>query len=139
MKNKILAISLFLVPALYSGLAHAELADAKKELLLDIKEEATKCITQIVSANNAVEEVAGYQSSCSTIKILSSTTAQVFIDNEWFSLEVKESELSDGGDLDDLFVYNSKQQLVATRENVAAYDSVIMAMAPGVHFKQQKN
>lgn len=139
MKNKTLLTGLLATGVLYSAFAHAEMADAKKELLLDIKEEALKCITQQVSLTNQTEEVTAYKSSCTTIRLLTPTTAQVFIDNEWFSLEIKESELSDGGDLDDLFVYNSKNQLVATRENVAAYDSIVMAMAPGAHFnKQQK-
>ena len=137
MNNKILITSLLLASAFYSNLSFAQLAEAKKELLLDIKEETKKCVIQFISINNKDKDVIGYESTCPSLVILNNQKARILIDNELFSVEVKESDKSDGGDLDDMFIYNSKHQLVAFRADVAAYDSVIMAMAPGVDFRKK--
>lgn len=139
MNKKILVSFLFFVGTLFSDVSMAGLADVKKELLLDIKEETVKCIIQSIGIGaSGANEVTGYESTCDTVKIESNTKAQVFIDNEWYSLEIKESALSDDGDLDDLFVCNAKNEVVATRKNVAAYDNIVMAMAPGASFKQSQ-
>ena len=135
--NKFLITTLLVACAFYSNQSFAQLAEAKRELLLDIKEETRKCVIQLISTNNKDKDVIGYESTCPSLVILTNQKAQILIDNELFSIEVKESDKSDGGDLDDMFIYNSKSHLVAIKENVAAYDSVIMAMAPGVDFKQR--
>jgi hypothetical protein len=115
-------------------LGSSALADTvKAELLQDIRLETQKCAVPLVqvpgtpSANQA-PTIAGYKSMCSTLKVITPGTAQIFIDGEWYLAKIAESKESDGGDLDDLFIFNSKGALVAKRINVPAYDNVIVAM-----------
>jgi hypothetical protein len=111
-----------------SGEARIENTDVKKELFLDLKEEAKKCITEIVKTTKSEKEIVGYESTCPTIKISSSTQAQIFIDGQWYSAVTKESDISDDGDLDNLYISDANGKLVAQKLNVAAYDSVIAAI-----------
>ena len=115
---------IFLIP----NTSRAQASDVKRELLLDLKEEATKCVVEIVKNSSGKSEVLGYESSCTTFKIVSNSLAQVYIDGQWYNIEIKESAASDGGDLDDMYVTNSTGKLVAQKSNVAAYDSVIAAI-----------
>lgn len=114
---------------LNSGLVLAEQAEAKKELLSDIKAETKKCAVRQVGVTDGASVVSGYRSTCPSLKIKSMSQAEIFIDGEWFQVKIVESVLSDGGDLDDLYVSNFKGQIVAQRLNIPAYDSVIVAMA----------
>ena len=133
MKNKII----FFI-SLLSGLSALALpSSVRKELLLDIKEETKKCALEIVSTSRDAKEVAGYETSCNSLKILSGQEAQVFVEGNWYTVRIKEAAESDGGDLDDLFVYNEAGEVVAKKTNVAAYNSVIRAMA-GDSVLQQK-
>ncbi len=111
----------------------------KKELLRDIKEQTKKCTVQVVSNPSASEEnekVLGYKSLCSTLIIVSPIEAQVFIEGEWLTANITESAESDGGDLDDLTIINSKGQTIATKTNIAAYDNVLVAMAGDSDFRK---
>ncbi len=122
-------LALFVIAVSASVNAWAALSGAKKELLLDIKEETKKCAIQSIASQGNDKKVTGYKSVCSSLRILAQDKAQIFIDGEWFSVTIKESKESDGGDLDDLFVYNAKGAIVAQRINIAAYDNIIVAMA----------
>ena len=59
MNSKILITSLLLASAFYSNQSFAQLAETKKELLLDIKEETKRCVIQIISINNKDKDVTG--------------------------------------------------------------------------------
>lgn len=120
-----------------SGAAVALTTDVKKELLLDIKEETKKCAIEVVALSRESKEVFGYETHCDTLKLISSTEAQVFVDGSWFSVHITESPESDGGDLDDMFVYNEKNELVARKSNVAAYENVVRAMAGDAILEQK--
>jgi len=108
---------------------HGLLSEAKKEILFDIKEQTKKCTVQTVATQGEDKHVTSYRSTCKTLRLLSPSSAQIYIDAEWFIAKITESAESDGGDLDDLFVYNSKGKLVAKRTNIAAYDNIVVAMA----------
>jgi hypothetical protein len=133
MKSTIVFSSIFLTTIAAAALT----TDVKKELLLDIKEETKKCAVEVLTLNRENKEVAGYETHCETLKLISSTEAQVFIDGAWFVARVQESAESDGGDLDDLFVYNDRNELVAQKSNVAAYDSIVKAMAGDAPLEQK--
>ncbi len=117
----LLAFSSFLVLG-----AHA--TDARKELLNDIKLETKKCARQLTSRNNEGETVTGYKSVCSSLIIHSTIEAQILIDGKWLTAHINESRDSDGGDLDDLTIQSAQGKILATRKNIPAYDSVIVAM-----------
>lgn len=100
----------------------------KAELLHDIQTEVQKCAVPLVQKTNGITTVLGYKSKCPTLQITSKESAKIFIDGQWYVAKIAESKESDGGDLDDLFIFDSKGTLVAKRINVPAYDNVILAM-----------
>ncbi|MBC7465653.1 MAG: hypothetical protein H7256_06630 [Bdellovibrio sp.] len=112
----------------HSGEATIENTDVKKELFLDLKEEAKKCVVEIVRTTKSEKEIMGYESTCPTFKIASSTQAQVYIDGQWYNAITKESDISDDGDIDNLYITDANGKLVAQKLNIAAYDSVISAI-----------
>ena len=129
----ILSLTVFL-----SVKAWAFEGSAKKELLQDIKAQTKKCVVQIVSTRNETdnENVLGFKSVCKTLKIVSQSQALIFIDGNWLTATITESAESDGGDLDDLEITNAKNETLATKTNIAAYDSVLVAMAGDSDFKK---
>ena len=60
------------------------------------------------------------------------------IDGEWLKAVITESAESDGGDLNDLIIYNLKGEILATKTNIAAFDSVIVAMAGDSNFNHKE-
>jgi hypothetical protein len=93
---------------------HVMAADmpAKHQLFLDIKFQALSC-------NN---------NNCSNFKLLSPSEAQILIAGDWLTATIAESSESDGGDLDDLTIVNSKGQAVARKSNIASYGNVLGAL-----------
>ena len=138
MNNQIIKKSIVTLAIIAPAYLLAFEGSPKKELLQDLKKETKKCTVQIVSAANETqnENVVGYKSLCSTLKILSDAEAQVFIDGQWFTATITESPESDGGDLDDLTIVDSKGSAVATKTNIAAYDNVLVAMAGDSDFRK---
>jgi hypothetical protein len=113
-------------------------ASPRKEILRDIKIQTKKCVVQIVERNLEAqnENVVGYKSLCGTFQISSPSEAHVFFEGEWLTASITESAESDGGDLDDLTITNSKGQIQVTKTNIAAYDSILVAMAGDSDFKK---
>jgi hypothetical protein len=136
MKKRLSHTILFSLALSLSGFAMANDNGTKKELLSDIKEETKKCAVQIVSVTVESESVLKFESECSSFKILSTTEAQILIEGQWLTARITESDESDGGDLDDLAILNSKGQILATRTNIPAYDNIVVAMAGDSDFKK---
>ena len=128
MKKLIVLLTAFAGVFLAGSTTFAETSSVKKELLQDLKEEAIRCVSEVVKITNAEKEVVGYESKCDTFKIISMNQAQIFIDGEWLTATTEDSELSDSGDLDNLYITNSANERIAQKLNVAAYDSVIAAI-----------
>ena len=108
------------------------------ELLQDVKTEVKKCTVELLSNASADEEaiyqngkVVGFKSICTSLVIISENKAQILIENQWYTAVITESADADGGDLDNMQLFNTSGQVVATRSNVAAYDHVILALAGG--------
>lgn len=108
---------------------------SKKELLKDIKEETKKCVVRSTTNGQDI----GFKSVCNTLVIVSSDEAHLLIDGEWIAAKIKESPESDGGDLDDLVITDSKGKVLATKTNVPAYDNVIIAMAGDIDLDNDNN
>ena len=107
------------------------------ELISDIKEQTQLCALELIKAPLALEsadnnsKVVGYRSLCPSLVLLSSRKAQIFVDNAWYTAILKESPDADGGDLDDLYVFDAQGVLAGTRTNVAAFDQIILALNGG--------
>jgi hypothetical protein len=116
--------------------AFSEDLSPKKELLSDVKHETKKCAVQIVNPTNenGSNSVLGFKSVCDTLVISSTSEAQILIDGEWLTAKISESKEADGGDLDDLFIVNKNGKILATKTNIPAYDSIIVAMAGDSNF-----
>ncbi len=133
MKNLILTLSI-----LSSAQILAFDNSPKKELLQDVKVQTKKCTVQIVAVATDAEneKVIGYKSKCKELKILSPREAMILIEGEWLTATITEASESDGGDLDDLTITNSKGVVLATKTNIAAYESVLVAMAGDANFRK---
>lgn len=119
-------LSLIIVSLFFAATAFA--SHGGKELLMDIKVETTKCSRELVSISNDGSRVIGYKSICNTLKILSQSQAQIFIDGAWLTAVIVESPYADEGDLDDLTIYSSTGRVLATLKSIPAFDNVIAAM-----------
>ena len=130
--KKIILIATFLL----SSALWATEVSPKRELLEDIKDQTKECVFQIIAKNTFLknEVIVGYKSYCNTLLILSNKEAQIYVDNEWFTATISESEDSDGGDLNDLTVVNANGQVVIQKTNIASFNSVLAAMAGDTSF-----
>ena len=116
------------------------------EILQDVKELVTKCAVEILNqpsslaiSNRQSNPVLGFQSVCPSLQIVNRQQAMIYIENQWYVAVIYESEEADGGDLNNMSLYNySTGQLVASRTNVAAYNQVVLAMAGGNIKLEQK-
>jgi hypothetical protein len=119
------------------GSNYVSAKDSAKEILADIKVETKKCAVKLVSGNTEGKTVVGFKSICKSLKILSSSEAQILIDGAWLTAIICESSQSDGGDLDDLTIQSSTGKVLATKKNIPAYDSVIVAMAGDSNIREK--
>ena len=120
-----------------TSMGYSKELSVKKELLSDISAETKKCAVQIVSTKDKAKgSVIGFQSVCASLVIVSKSEAQIFIDGEWLFAKITESKESDGGDLDDLSITRSNGTVLAKKSNIAAFDSIVVAMAGGSDFKK---
>ncbi len=137
MKNiTFLAFTVF-ISTLFFWFAQADTANPKRELLQDIKAETRRCALQLLAPNGHGQKVIGYVSLCPTLKIISQGVAQIYIDGDWLGAKIAESPESDGGDLDDLYIFNSRGILLAKRTNIPAFDMIIVAMAGTTELKHR--
>lgn len=104
------------------------------EILQDLKAQVQSCAVELVSGGKVV----GFQSVCPTLRLLSQAQAQVMIEGHWYTASLAESDLSDGGDLDNMSLYNDRGAVVAARSNVPAYDQIVLAMVGGNIKLQQR-
>ncbi len=118
-----------LLSFLFSQSIFAAGMEPKKELLLDIQTQTKICAVQISDLSKSDNKEIGFTSTCPSLRIISKSVAQIFIDGDWLQATISESSESDGGDLDDLRISDSKGQVIALKTNIPAYDNVIVAMA----------
>lgn len=113
---------------------------SRKELLADIKLEVKKCAVQVVSTplENNNSNVVGFKSICPTLVIVSNSEARLLIEGQWLLATIRESAESDGNDLDDLFITDSKGKILATKTNIPAFDSIIVAMSGDSNFENRE-
>ena len=127
MLNNILKISFFSC-LLFPQSIFAAGMEPKKELLMYIQSETKKCAVQTGDSSNNEKEEIVFTSACASLRIISKSEAQILIEGEWLRATISESSESDGGDLDDLLISDSKGKILARKTNVPAYDNVIFAM-----------
>lgn len=103
----------------------------RKDLLFAIKNQTKACAVKLVVTRGDHKVTVGYKSTCDTLKINSDFEAQIYMNKQWYTARITEASETDGGDLDDLAIYNEKGHLMATRKNVPAFDQVLNAMVGG--------
>ncbi len=102
------------------------------KLMRDIQTLALKCIVHNYSVSNEGSKLfTSFMNTCPQIKIQDKATALVYLKNETFTIVLRESENSDGGDLNHVLVYNSDRQMVAQRLNVLAFDNIFLGLSGG--------
>lgn len=90
-----------------------------------------------MSGQSDEKSVIGYKSTCSNLIITSPTEAKMFLEGEWINAKIIESQDTDGGDLDDLIITNAEGKVLATKTNIPAYDSIVIAMAGDSNFPKK--
>ncbi|MGE5086319.1 MAG: hypothetical protein ACM3MG_08485 [Bacillota bacterium] len=129
-----LAIAISFVGA--SALARPETTG--KEILNEMEDLALKCVVRpFTLARDGSKVYSDLRNTCPQIQVIDSVTARVLVKGEQFQVVLKESEDTDGGDLDHVLVYNLEGRLVAQQLNVLAFDNILMGLAGGKHGFQE--
>lgn len=114
----------------FSLAAHAELEQMSSNIFSELKSETQKCAVQILDADfDGKQKPTIFVSDCATLVIHSSEVAQVFVQGQWVTAKIYESEDSDGGDLYDLSIFDINGHLIAERTNTPAFGHVVLALA----------
>ena len=114
--------------SLISSACYAGPGRVKKELLFDVRTEARRCAVLVVS-NKDFNKILDFKSSCDTFVIDSRRMAHIFVDRQWLTATIVDSADSDGGDLDNLTISNSRGRVLATRTNIPSCGSIVVALA----------
>ncbi len=111
-----------------------------RELLQDIAALTEKCVVRpFVIQANGTKELLPLESVCNELVQISKNKVELIIEGKYFMAVLSESTEADGGDLDDLLVYDHHKHLVADRKNVLAFDEVFVAMTGGKeNFKEKE-
>ena len=124
--------------SLYGFAAQAHPETTGKEIIEDMEALALKCVVHPYTLNREGEKVySELRNTCPQIEVIDASTAQVLVKGEVFQVVLKESEDSDGGDLDHVLVYNLSGQMVAQKNNVLAFDNILIGLAGGKHDFQE--
>jgi hypothetical protein len=107
------------------------IANSPKEILSDVKAEVKKCAIMTLKSEQDHTNIRSFESTCKSLVLISESQAQVYIENIWYTASIIESEAADSGDLDDMELRDSTGNLIATRKNVPAFDSIVLAMTGG--------
>lgn len=120
----------------YSAFARPETTG--KEIVNEMEDLALKCVVRPYTLSRDGSKVySDLRNTCPQIQVIDQATAQVLVKGEQFRVVLKESEDSDGGDLDHILVYNLEGRLVAQQLNVLAFDNILMGLAGGKHEFQE--
>ncbi len=129
---KIGSAIVFSVSLLLGTTCFAHTETSGHELLSDLQTLAIKCVVRTYSVNGDGKKVyTTLKNVCSQIVVSDPATAHVQLDNETFVVVIRESDDSDGGDLNNVLVYNANGQLVAQKLNVVAFDNILMGLSGG--------
>jgi hypothetical protein len=112
--------------------AHAAGGPETNPLLLwEIKELALRCVVQPYHLNHHGKKVLEPLTSvCSELQVYA-RGATLEIRNETLRATLRDAAHSDGGDLDDLLIYNTGGAKVAERRNVPSFNNIFVALAGG--------
>lgn len=133
-----LVSALAIAISLLSFSAFARPETTGREILSEMEYLALKCVVRPYTVSRDGSKIySDLRNTCPQIQVLDSVTAQVLVKGQQFRVVLKESEDSDGGDLDHVLVYNLEGRLVAQQLNVLAFDNILMGLAGGKHGFQE--
>lgn len=116
--------------SLVIGPVYAEVSNST-ELLQKVKSLTLRCAVQPYKlSSNGNKVFSSPKSHCSEIQV-DGNKATLLVEGETFYAEIVESDDTDGGDLNHLTLFNSKNEVVAQRFNVLGFDNVLIALAGG--------
>ena len=101
------------------------------QVLGEIKDLVKKCVIMNLSTNEDHILLRSFDSYCNSLKLNSTSEAQILIDDVWYTAILSESPNADSGDLNDMEVFDSEGLLVASRSNVASFNQIVLAMTGG--------
>ena len=132
MKNLTIVLFTFCTLALNAKAYENSFNNSKNfEILKDLKEQVKKCVSMNITANSDHQTLRSFESLCTEVRLISTQQAEVLIENNWYTATIIESPEADDGDLDNMELRDSHGQLVAVRNNVPAFDFIVLAMTGG--------
>jgi hypothetical protein len=97
----------------------------------DVQKLVVQCAIQPVSTDGEGKKVYGVlESTCQELKEQGSKVNFV-LNGSAFEANLVESELSDDGDLYDVYVTDAQNKLVASRKNVPSFGDALLGLAGG--------
>jgi hypothetical protein len=132
MKKQYRFIGLVAVGLLGASLAHAGGSSVQDspEFWQKLNTLVAQCTVKPYSLVQGVKTYGSLRSFCQEIQV-NGDHASFVLDGEQFSARIEESEDSDGGDLDNVYVQNSSGAVIAQRHNVLAYNDILLGLAGG--------
>jgi hypothetical protein len=115
-------------------------AGTTADLLNAVQALALKCVVRpvVVDPRTGRGMYGQPRSTCVELQVLDTrhdpaavARAVLWLDRYQVKAVLTMSELSDGGDLDHLFLYDAFDRLVAKRENIPAFGNILIALAGG--------
>jgi len=97
--------------------------------LIELREKIIQCVAQPVKElQNGRRQAFPMVSRCSDLTLRSPQEAVLNFKGEVFTLVLNDSEESDGGDLNDLMILNSKSQVIFEIKGVLGFRDVLYAI-----------
>lgn len=114
------------------GAASGVQGSGQPTILSEITDLAHQCVVQPYTYNRmGKRQTLRLQSHCTEIQSSDPMHADLYLKGQHYRAVLAESADSDGGDLDHLSILNDQGQVMATRQNVAAFNEILIALAGG--------
>lgn len=132
MKKQYSSLIFIVVSILGAAMAHADVPSVQEspDFWKKLNNLVSQCAVKPYTVVQGVKAYGPLRSLCQELHA-EGNQAEFVLDGETFSAQMQESADSDGGDLDDISVQNSQGAAVAQRQNVLAYDDVLLGLAGG--------
>lgn len=102
-------------------------------LLQQLKKRVLECVEANSDAVSEDGQRLGFRVKCADVKVTSAKQMFITYNKQSYAAILQDSAESDGGDLNDLYIYDSRSNLVATKYNVLAFNNIVLAITGSAH------
>lgn len=101
---------------------------SEKYLFIQLQKHVAECVEKNATSVSEDGKSIGFRVKCQDVRLLSANQMLVKYGGQIYSIILSESAESDGGDLNDLRIYDSRSNLVVSKDNVLAFNNVVAAL-----------